>query len=165
MKSPCGILWKGVLEPRTHVCTLKSQSLSLAKPETFDIRFTGYLIDVFSIHIIISVSLFLEKVFRSRKSVFIQQLASIFPYLIRLAFTFLLKAFYMTVKRFRQRVISKAVSLHSQMFYSRLTNTSTALFASSLTVCGQFQTADIKKYRHEKEIVRQCHGFNVKYHF
>ena len=98
--------------------------------------FTGYLIDVFSIHIIIRVSLFLEKVFRSRKSVFIQQLASIFPYLVRLAFTFLLKAFYMTVKRFRQRVISKAVSLHSQMFYSRLTNTSTALFASSLAVCG-----------------------------
>ena len=98
--------------------------------------FTGYLIDVFSIHIIIRVSLFLEKVFRSRKSVFIKQLASIFPYLVRLAFTFLLKAFYMTVKRFRQRVISKAVSLHSQMFYSRLTNTSTALFASSLAVCG-----------------------------
>ena len=98
--------------------------------------FTGYLIDVFSIHIIIRVSLFLEKVFRSRKSVFIKQLASIFPYLVRLAFTFLLKAFYMTVIRFRQRVISKAVSLHSQIFHSRFTNTSSALFASSLTVCG-----------------------------
>jgi len=70
----------------------------------------------------------------------------------------------MAVIRFRQRVVSKAVSLHSTVFYSRLTNTSTALFASSLAVCGQFQTADIKKYRHEKEIVRQCHGFNVKYH-
>ena len=98
--------------------------------------FTGYLIDAFSVHIIVRVSLFLEKVFRSRKSVFIQQLASIFPYLVRLAFTFLLKAFYMTVIRFRQRVISKAVPLHSQIFHTSFTNTSSALFASSLTVCS-----------------------------
>ena len=69
----------------------------------------------------------------------------------------------MTVVRFRHRVVSKAVSLHSQIFYSRLINTSSALFASSLADCDQFQTADIKKYRNEKEIVRQCHGFNVKY--
>ena len=30
MKSPCGILWKGVMEPLTHVCTdLKNSSTSV----------------------------------------------------------------------------------------------------------------------------------------
>ena len=30
MKSPCGILWKGVVEPLTHVCTdLKNSSTSV----------------------------------------------------------------------------------------------------------------------------------------
>ena len=129
--------------------------LPLAKWETYYCRFNGYLVDVFSIHIVVRVSLFLQKVFRSRKPVFFQQLTSILCYLVRLAFTFLLKAFYMTVVRFRRRIIFKAVSLHSTMIYTRFTNASSTFFASSL--CGQFQTVDIKKYRNEKKIVRQCH--------
>ena len=112
------------------------------------------VVDVFSIHIIVRVFLFLEKVFRSRKSVFVQQLTSILSYLVRLAFASLFEAFYMTVILFGQCIIFKAVSLHSTMFEIHFNNTSSALFASSMTVCVQFQTVDIKKYRNNKEIVR-----------
>ena len=103
------------------------------------------VVEVFSIHIIVRVSLFLEKVFSSRKSVFVQQLTSILSHLVRLAFASLFEAFYMTVILFGQCIIFKAVSLHSTMFQTRFRNTSSALFASSLTVCVQFQTVDIKK--------------------
>ena len=113
------------------------------------------VVDVFSIHIIVRVFLFLEKVFRSRKSVFVQQLTSILSHLVRLAFASLFEAFYMTVILFGQCIIFKVVSLHSTMFQTRFSNTSPAQFASSLTVCDQFQALDIKKYRNNKEIVRQ----------
>ena len=113
------------------------------------------VVDVFSIHVIVRVFLFLDKVFRSRKSVFVQQLTSILSHLVRLAFASLFEAFYMTVILFGQCIIFKAVSLHSTMFQIHFGNTSSALFASSLTVCVQFQTVDIKKYRNNKEIVRQ----------
>ena len=65
----------------------------------------------------------------------LQQFALIFSYLVRLAFTFLFEAFYMTGIRFRQRIIFEAVSLYSTMFHTRFSNTSSALFASSLTAC------------------------------
>ena len=103
------------------------------------------VVDVFSIHFIVRVFLFLEKVSRSRKSVFLQQLTSILSHLVRLAFASLFEAFYMTVILFGQCIIFKAVSLHSTMFQTRFRNTSSAFFASSLTVCVQFQTVDIKK--------------------
>ena len=96
------------------------------------------VVDVFSIHIIVRVFLFLEKVFRSRKSVFVQQLTSILSHLVRLAFASLFEAFYMTVILFGQCIIFKAVSLHSMMFEIHFSNTSSALFASSMTVCVQF---------------------------
>ena len=112
------------------------------------------VVDVFSIHFIVRVFLFLEKVFRSRKSVFLQQLTSILSHLVRLAFASLFEAFYMTVILFGQCIIFKAVSLHSSMFEIHFSNTTSALFASSMTVCVQFQSVDIKKYRNNKEIVR-----------
>ena len=112
------------------------------------------VVEVFSIHIIVRVSLFLEKVFSSRKSVFVQQLTSILSYLVRLAFASLFEAFYMTVILFGQCIIFEAVSLHSMMFQIHFGNTSSTLFASALTVCVQSQTVDIKKYRNNKEIVR-----------
>ena len=123
------------------------------------------VVDVFSTHIIVRILLFLQKVFRGWNPVIIQQLASILSHLVRLAFTSLFEAFYMTVIRFRQRIIFKAVSLHSTIFDTRFTNTSSALFASSrVVVCSQFQIADIKKYRNEKKIVCQRHSltYNVK---
>ena len=113
------------------------------------------LVDVFSIHIIVLVFLLLEKVFRSRKSVFVQQFTSLLSHLVPLAFASLFEAFYMTVTLFGQCIIFKAVSLHSTMCEIHFSNTSSALFASSMTVCVQFQTVDIKKYRNNKEIVRQ----------
>ena len=112
------------------------------------------VVDVFSIHFIVRVFLFLMKVFRSRKSVFVQQLTSILCHLVRLAFVSLFETFYMTVILFGQCIIFEAVSLHSMMFQIHFGNTSSALFASALTVCVQFQTVDIKKYRNNKEIVR-----------
>ena len=112
------------------------------------------VVDVFSIHFIVRVFLFLMKVFRSRKSVFVQQLTSILSHLVRLAFASLFEAFYMTVILFGQCIIFEAVSLHSMMFQIHFGNTSSALFASALTVCVQFRSVDIKKYRNNKEIVR-----------
>ena len=123
------------------------------------------VIDVFSVHIIVGVLLFLQKVFRGWNSVIIQQLASILSHLVRLAFTSLFEAFYVTVIRSQQRIIFKAVPLHSTIFDTRFTNTSAALFASSRVVgCSQFQIADIKKYRNEKKIVCQRHSltYNIK---
>ena len=123
------------------------------------------VVEVFSFHIIVGVSLFLEKVFSSRKSVFVQQLTSILSHLVRLAFASLFEAFYMTVIRFRQRIKFKAVPLHSTIFDTRFTYTSAALFASSrVVVCSQFQIAVIKKYRNEKNIVCQRHSltYNIK---
>ena len=123
------------------------------------------VVDVLSTHIIVRILLFLQKVFRGWNPVIIQQLASILSHLVRLAFTSLFEAFYMTVIRFRQRIIFKAVSLHSTIFDTRFTNTSAALFASSrVVVCSQFHFADIKKYRNEKKIVGQRHSLtcNIK---
>ena len=96
------------------------------------------VVDVFSIHFIVRVFLFLKKVFGSRKSVFVQQLTSILSHLVRLAFASLFEAFYMTVILFGQCIIFKAVSLHSTMFEIHFSNTSSALFTSSMTVCVQF---------------------------
>ena len=123
------------------------------------------VVDVFSTHIIVRILLFLQKVFRGWNPVIIQQLASILSHLVRLAFTSLFEAFYVTVIRFRQRIIFKAVPLHSTIFDTRFTNTSAALFASSrVVVCSQFHFADIKKYRNEKKIVCQRHSltYNIK---
>ena len=123
------------------------------------------VVDVFSVHIIVGVLLFLQKVFRGWNSVIIQQLASILSHLVRLAFTSLFEAFYMTVIRFWQHIIFKAVSSHSTIFDTRFTNTSAALFASSRAVlCCQFQIADITKYRNGKKIVCQWHSltYNIK---
>ena len=127
--------------------------------------FLYLVVDVLSVHIIVRILLFLQKVFRGWNSVNIQQLASILSHLVRLAFASLFEAFYVTVIRLRQRIIFKAVPLHSTIFDTRFTNTSAALFASSrVVVCGQFQIADIKKYRNEKKIVCQRHSlrYNIK---
>ena len=125
--------------------------------------FLYLVVDVFSVHIIVRILLFLQKVFRGWNSVTIQQLASILSHLVRLAFASLFEAFYMTVIRFRQRIIFKAVSLHRTIFDTRFTNTSSALFAFSRAICCQFQTADIKKYRNKTEILRQWHSCEVKH--
>ena len=124
--------------------------------------FLYLVVDVLSIHIIIHVLFFLQKVFRGWNPVIIQQLASILSHLVRLAFASLFEAFYMTVIRFRQRIIFKAASLHSTICDTRFTNTSAALFAFSRAIWCQFQTADIKKYRNKKEIVRRWHSCEVK---
>ena len=143
--------------------TLRSFFFPLAKPGQDLTRLIRYLVvDVFSIHIIVRILLFLQKVFRGWNPVIIQQLASILSHLVRLAFASLFEAFYMTVIRFRPRIIFKAVSLHSTIFDTRFTNTSSALFAFSRAICSQFQTADIKKYQNKKEIVRQWHSCEVK---
>ena len=125
--------------------------------------FLYLVVDVFSVHIIVRILLFLQKVFRGWNPVIIQQLASILSHLVSLAFASLFEAFYMTVIRFRQRIIFKAVSLHSTIFDTRFTNTSSALFAFSRAICCQFQTADIKKYRNKTEILRQWHSCEVKH--
>ena len=122
--------------------------------------FLYLVVDVFSIHIIVRILLFLQKGFRGWNPVIIQQLASILSHLVRLAFASLFEAFYMTVIRFWQSIIFKAVSLHSTIFDTRFT--SSALFAFSGAICCQFQTSDIKKYRNKKEIVRQWHSCEVK---
>ena len=106
--------------------------------------FISYLVDVFSVHIKIFVSLFFEKVFRRRKSVFIQQLAQILFHLKRLAFTSFKEAFYMAVICIGQRMIFKAVSFYTTIFHSHFTITTRAQFASSLTVCSRCQTGYIK---------------------
>ena len=143
--------------------TLRPFFFPLAKPGTIwqDCFFTWWL--MYSVHIIVRILLFLQKVFRGWNSVTIQQLASILSHLVRLAFASLFEAFYMTVIRFRQRIIFKAVSLHSTIFDTRFTNTSSALFAFSRAICCQFQTADIKKYRNKTEILRQWHSCEVKH--
>ena len=84
------------------------------------------VVDVFPIHFILRVFLFLKKVFGSRKSVFVQQLTPILSHLVRLAFASLFEAFYMTVILFGQCIIFKVVSLHSTMFQTRFSNTSPA---------------------------------------
>ena len=149
-------------EAKTTLCPLFSISKA---GESLTILIRYLVVDVFSVHIIVGVLLFLQKVFRGWNSVIIQQLASILSHLVRLAFTSLFEAFYMTVIRFRQRIIFKAVPLHSTIFDTRFTNTPAALFASSrVVVCSQFQIADIKKHRNEKKIVCQRHSltYNIK---
>ena len=149
-------------EAKTTLCPL----LSISKAgDSLTILIRYLVVDIFSTHIIVRILLFLQKVFRGWNPVIIQQLASILSHLVRLAFTSLFEAFYMTVIRFRQRIIFKAVPLHSTIFDTRFTNTSAALFASSrVVVCSQFQIADIKKYRNEKNIVCQRHSltYNIK---
>ena len=149
-------------EDKTTLCPLFFHQQSR---DSLTILIRYLVVDVFSVHIIVGVLLFLQKVFRGWNSVIIQQLASILSHLVRLAFASLFEAFYMTVIRFRQRIIFKAVPLHSTIFDTRFTNTSAALFASSrVVVCSQFQIADIKKYRNEKKIVWQRHSltYNIK---
>ena len=69
--------------------------------------FLYLVVDVLSIHIIIHILFFLQKVSRGWNPVIIQQLASILSHLVRLTFASLFEAFYMTVIRFRQRIILK----------------------------------------------------------
>ena len=95
----------------------------------------SYLISVLSIHAKILVSIDFEKVLWSRISFFIQQRTAIALHLVRLASTFLIEAFHMTIKRFLCSNVFEAVTQHSSVFESFLVKATAALFTFFLTVC------------------------------
>lgn len=78
----------------------------------------SYLVNIFSTHVKIRVSIFVSKIIWSRHSVLVQQLTALPRYLECLASACFIEALYMTVISSRQCKVSKAVTHHGPIFNS-----------------------------------------------